>query len=125
MTRASRPAVLIVEDEPLIRTDAVEMIAEAGFRTYAAGCSEEALALLERHDDVAFLFTDIEMPGTMDGLKLAALVRRRWPAVRILIASGAFEAKQADMPDHALFYAKPYAIGRITDALHAMADDPA
>jgi CheY-like chemotaxis protein len=122
MGDVSRPAILIVEDEALIRMDAADTIADSGFPTFEAGSADEALSLMERHDDILVLFTDIEMPGSMNGLALAARVRERWPQVRIIIASGAVEVKRADLPCHALFFKKPYDIGKVTDALHAMAD---
>ena len=69
----SKPAVLIVEDEPLIRMEAVDMITDAGFKTYEAASADKAIAMMELHDDIGILFTDIDMPGTMDGLKLAGV----------------------------------------------------
>ena len=86
---AAAPAVvLVVEDEPLLRELAVEFIEDAGFLALEAGDAEEAVALLEARSDIAVVFTDINMPGNMDGLKLAHMVRDRWPTKKIVVASG-------------------------------------
>jgi CheY-like chemotaxis protein len=122
MSDDARPAVLVVEDEPLIRMDAVDVVEDAGFRAYEAASADEAMSILETHEDVFVLFTDVDMPGSMNGLKLAASVRNRWPSVRIIIASGAVEVKREDMPDHALFFSKPYRSDRIADALRALSE---
>ncbi len=121
MDSNTRPAVLIVEDEPLIRMDAVDMIREAGFRTYEAASADQAIALMDRHANIGIPFTDIDMPGTMDGLKLAAYVRDRCPPVVIIIASGSVGLDRATFPDGASFFPKPYAAGQITATLHEIA----
>ena len=79
-----RPVVLIVEDEFLLRMDAVDMIAAAGFEVVEAGDADEAIDILESRRDITVVFTDIQMPGSMDGLKLARAVRgvARAPATR-------------------------------------------
>lgn len=115
------PAVLVVEDEPLIRMDTVDTIEDAGFRTYEAGTAAAAIALMERHDDIGILLTDIDMPGSMDGLELAAHVRQGWPTVAILIASGVVESERTGMPEGSLFFSKPYATSEITRTLHDIA----
>src|SRR6476646_6789894 len=69
LTAAKRPVVLIVEDEFLLRMNAVEMIKEAGFEVVEAGNADEAIAILENRLDIRVVFTDIQMPGSMDGLK--------------------------------------------------------
>ena len=82
------PIVLIVDDEPLLRMLATEAVEDAGFAVLQAANADEAVAHLETNPDVALLFTDINMPGSMDGLTLAHTVQSRWPAIRILIVSG-------------------------------------
>ncbi|MSU89241.1 response regulator [Rhodobacteraceae bacterium 2CG4] len=116
-----RCAVLVVEDEPLIRMEAIDMIEDAGFPTYGAGNADDAIALMERHADIAILFTDVEMPGSMDGLKLAAYVRDRWPPVHIIFASGIMGIEKMDVPDGCLCFPKPYPTGRIASALNDIA----
>jgi len=115
------PAVLIVEDEPLIRMDAVDMIEDAGFRTYEAASADDAIRLINGHDDIGILFTDIDMPGSMDGLALAAYVRNGWPPVAIMIASGVVEIEASAMPEGAAFIPKPYATSQITKTMQEIA----
>jgi len=106
---AAPPAViLIVEDEPLLRDLAVEVVEDAGFVALEASDAEEAVALLETRSDIAVLFTDINMPGSMDGLKLAHAVRDRWPPIQILVASGQVRLQQSDLPSNSAFLGKPY-----------------
>ena len=114
------PAVLVVEDEPLIRMDAVDMIEHAGFKTYAAGSADKAIVLMNSHDDIGVLFTDIDMPGTMDGLELAEVVRGRWPGVMILIASGAYGMEEASLPDGSWFLPKPYSSVHVMQKLEGI-----
>ena len=115
------PAVLVVEDEPLIRMDAVDFITEAGFQTYEASSADQAIALMNKHADIGILFTDVEMPGSMDGLKLAAYIRDRWPPVVIIIASGATHIKAVNMPIGSLFFPKPYSTNKISQSLKDIA----
>ncbi|MEB8386920.1 response regulator [Rhodobacteraceae bacterium KMM 6894] len=111
------PAVLVVEDDPLIRMDAVGTIEDAGFRTYEAASATVAIEMMERHDDIAILFTDIEMPGPMNGLTLAAHVRDGWPPVAIIIASGLANVERAALPNGAVFLPKPYASRQVITTL--------
>ncbi|WP_045391440.1 response regulator [Falsirhodobacter sp. alg1] len=113
----SPPAVLVVEDEPLIRMEAVDMIEDAGFSTYSAKSADAAITILESHDDIGILFTDVDMPGSMDGLKLAAYVQGRWPAVGIIVASGIVNANDRNLPEGVAFFPKPYPTSRIIEAL--------
>jgi two-component system, response regulator PdtaR len=90
--------VLIVEDEFLLRADAVQFMEDYGFTVYEAGNADQAIALLELHSDIGAVFTDIHMPGLMDGLKLAHYVRGRWPPVKLIITSGQARPLLEDMP---------------------------
>ena len=101
-------AVLIVEDEPLIRTGAVYLIEDAGFKVYEAGSADAAIALLELHKEIRLIFTDVDMPGSMDGLKLAHYVRGRWPPVKIIVTSGHIKVTEESLPAGAIFLPKPY-----------------
>ncbi|MBU2359158.1 MAG: response regulator [Alphaproteobacteria bacterium] len=114
------PAVLIVEDEPLIRMDAVDMVKDAGFKTHEASSADQAILLMDEHSDIGILFTDIEMPGTMNGVELATYVRDRWPPVRIILVSGAIGLNENEFPEGALFFSKPYLISQITESLNKM-----
>jgi DNA-binding NtrC family response regulator len=102
------PAILVVDDEILVRIDLVDTIEDAGFATFEASSAEDAIRLIERHPDICVLFTDIDMPGPMDGLKLSHYVRERWPQIRIVITSGHVFTTAAQMPAQSEFIAKPH-----------------
>ena len=102
------PVILIVEDEFLLRLDAAETIEKAGFEVIQAGNADEAIAILEARSDIHVVFTDIQMPGSMDGLKLASFVRDRWPPIKILATSGFVKVGPDDLPAGSEFLAKPY-----------------
>lgn len=119
----SRIGILVVEDEPLLLMDAMDMIEDAGFTVYGAAHAAQALALLERHDDIRILFTDIDMPGTMDGLKLAHAVRERWPPVSIIVTSGHVRVETGQLPEHGVFLSKPYRPTSVVDAIDVLARD--
>ena len=92
MTRPKKegPVVLVVEDECLIRLQAITMVEEAGYQVMEAANADDAIALLEARKDIRIVFTDIEMPGSMDGMKLARAIRDRWPPVELLITSSRY-----------------------------------
>lgn len=113
------PAVLIVEDELLIRLNAVRMIENAGFRVIEAANADEAIRILESRRNIRVIFTDIRMPGSMDGLKLAHAVRNRWPPIKIIVTSGDREFSADDLPEGGRFIAKPYDPKQVTDAIRA------
>jgi len=115
-----RPVVLIVEDEFLLRMDAVDMIAEAGFEVLEAGNADEAIGILESRPDITVVFTDIQMPGSMDGLKLARAVRGRWPPVKIVATSGHFHLGETDLPEGGRFLPKPYSSVQVTGVLREL-----
>ena len=115
--KKNTPVVLIVEDEPLIRMEAIDMIEDAGFATIEAHSADKAIALLQQHSGVDVLFTDIDMPGSMDGLALASYVRSHWPDIKIVVASGVVDAQRLTLPDGALFFPKPYPTSHIVAAL--------
>jgi CheY-like chemotaxis protein len=113
-------AVLIVEDEPLVRIGTISPIEDAGFIVYEAASADEAIYLLERHREIRLIFTDIHMPGSMDGLKLAHYVRGRWPPVKIIVTSGRMKARGEDLPSDAVFIGKPYRIKDIAQKISEM-----
>jgi CheY-like chemotaxis protein len=120
-SNAKRPVVLIVEDELLLRIDAAEMIEKAGFDVVEAGNADEAIAILESRPDIHIVFTDIQMPGSMDGLKLARFVRDRWPPIKLVATSGRVMIQDGDLPEDALFIGKPYTSSRISATLRDLA----
>lgn len=122
-TGASNPrlVILVVEDDTLLRMHAAEMIEEAGFEVIEAPNADEAIRQLEARLDIAILFTDIDMPGSMNGLKLAHAVADRWPPIRIVATSGHFKMQDGDLPEGGLFIAKPYRSQQILSTLHGLA----
>jgi CheY-like chemotaxis protein len=119
--RAITPAVLIVEDEPLVRLCAVETVEAAGFTVIEAANADEAIRILESRRDIRVVFTDIHMPGSMDGLKLAHAVRDRWPPIKIIVTSGREKIAEQELPAGGRFFAKPYDPAQIQDTLRAWA----
>jgi CheY-like chemotaxis protein len=109
------PTVLVVEDEVLIRDFVSEELTDAGFEVIQVGTADEAIVVLEARQDVHLVFTDIDMPGSMDGLKLAAAVRDRWPPVHIIITTG--KERPMTIPANALFIPKPYLGKNIVTAI--------
>jgi CheY-like chemotaxis protein len=103
-----RIVVLLVEDETLIRLDAVDMIAAAGYEVLEAANADQAVKILEARADISILFTDIQMPGSIDGLKLAHAVRHRWPPIKIVTSSGHVKLTLDELPEGARFLPKPY-----------------
>ena len=99
--------VLVVEDEMLLRMRAVDMVEDAGFTSVEAVDADEAVAILESRFDIALLFTDIQMPGSMDGLKLAYAVHERWPPIKIILVSGQLRLANIDIPADSRFFGKP------------------
>jgi CheY-like chemotaxis protein len=120
LVESKRPVVLIVEDEFLLRMDAVDMIAAAGFEVVEAANADEAIEILESRPDITVVFTDIQMPGSMDGLKLARAVRGRWPPIKIIATSGHVHVGEADLPEGGRFLPKPYSSGQVTDVLREL-----
>jgi CheY-like chemotaxis protein len=106
--------VLIVEDEFLLRADAADFIHRAGFRVYEASNADDAIQIIETHPDIRVVFTDINMPGSMDGLKLAQYIRGRWPPIKLIVASGHSLPPDEGLPDGAAYFAKPYRLEKIT-----------
>jgi CheY-like chemotaxis protein len=106
LTPAAR--ILVVEDEAFIRMDVVEVLIGAGFEVVEASNADEAVLILERLTDIRLVFTDIDMPGSMNGLRLAAAIRDRWPPVKIIATSGHHKFSEGDFPAETQFIAKPY-----------------
>jgi CheY-like chemotaxis protein len=108
MTMSSPPVVLVVDDEPLIRLYAVDVLNDAGFDTLEAANATEAMQLLAEHAAITVLFTDINMPGPFNGLELARLVHEKRPDVQLIITSGKERPERGAIPDDGTFLAKPY-----------------
>jgi CheY-like chemotaxis protein len=114
------PVVLMFKDEFLLRMDAVDMIAAAGFEVVEAANADEAIEILESRRDITVVFTDIQMPGSMDGLKLARAVRGRWPPIKIVATSGQLDVRETDLPEGGRFLAKPYSPIQVTGVLREL-----
>jgi two-component sensor histidine kinase/CheY-like chemotaxis protein len=100
-------AVLVVEDEMMLRMRAVDIVEDAGFTAVEAVNADDALTILESRSDIELLFTDIQMPGSMDGLKLAYAVHQRWPSIKIILVSGQLKLTDNDKPPDSRFFGKP------------------
>ena len=116
-----RLVVLVVEDELWVRLHAVEMIEDAGFEAVEASNADEAIDILESRNDIRILFTDIHMPGSMDGLRLAHAVRNRWPPIRLIVTSGHAVVAESALPPGGRFFSKPYQACEIARTLNEFA----
>lgn len=113
MTATSHVLILIVDDEPIIRLLACDSLEEAGFDVIDAANAAEALDILAERTDVGVLFTDVNMPGGVNGLDLAETVHRRWPAIKLVVTSG--QPPERPVADGGRFIAKPYNLRSMTD----------
>lgn len=109
--------ILVVEDHPIVRLNALDLVRDAGFEGIGAANADEAIRILEARSDVRLVFTDVEMPGTMDGLKLAHYVRNRWPPVHLIVVSGKAIMDESGLPANTKFFPKPYNDNSIVEEL--------
>ena len=117
MPETTTPIVLIVEDDAFVRLVARDMLEDAGFDVREADTADVALVLLEGDPGVDTLFTDIDMPGSMDGIALAARVAELWPHIHLVVTSGRIGMQDRDVPDHGRFLAKPYLQAQLVRAI--------
>ena len=115
--------VLVVEDEMLLRMRAVDMVEDAGFTSVEAVDADQAIAILESRSDIALLFTDIQMPGSMDGLGLAHSVHDRWPPIKIILVSGQLKLANIDIPPDGRFFSKPLEAKAMIAQMQSMIGD--
>ena len=117
-----QPLILVVEDDELLRLHAADLLEAHGFAVVKAENADEALKVLEQRNDVRLLFTDIQMPGALDGMGLARQVHARWPHVLLVITSGQTAPTRAEIPDDGRFVAKPYRaselLGQVDNLMH-------
>ncbi|HWA20590.1 MAG TPA: response regulator [Devosia sp.] len=99
--------ILVVEDEPLIRLGVVSQVEDAGFAVVEAANADEAIRVIEREDDIGVVITDVDMPGTMDGVRLTHFIRSKWPPIRMIVISGKVGVKASDLPSGTRFFTKP------------------
>jgi DNA-binding NtrC family response regulator len=109
--------VLVVEDDPLLRLAAASNVEQSGSRVLTAANADEALSVLENNPDVSVLFTDVDMPGSMDGVALSEVVHKRWPHIKFIVVSGHTCIADEDLPDDGRFVSKPYYPSAIQAAL--------
>jgi CheY-like chemotaxis protein len=112
--------VLIVEDEMMLRMRAIDMVEDAGYTPIEALDADEAVAILESRSDIALMCTDIQMPGSMDGLELAHTVRARWPSIKIIVVSGQLNPPSIDLPPCSRFFGKSFEAGKMIAQMRSM-----
>ena len=110
-------SILVVDDEALIRMTTVDIVEDAGYCALEAGNADQAIIMLERWPEIAAVLTDVNMPGSMDGLQLSRLIRDRWPLIGLVVTSGRFLTKAMQMPAGVHFIAKPYTPDEIISAV--------
>lgn len=109
--------ILTVEDEPLVSQFLGWVLKDAGYEVVATANADDAIEVLESRSDIRLVITDINMPGSMDGLKLAAAVKGRWPPIKIIVSTGMGKPKDEDMPPHSQFLSKPHVPDRVLAAV--------
>jgi len=107
----------VVEDNTIIRMGAVDLVLSAGYEALEAFDADEAIRIMESRDDIDLVFTDVQMPGTMDGIKLSHYIRERWPPVKLIVASGNAILEESSLPGGSMFFPKPYDDHTITAAM--------
>lgn len=117
----AKQIVLVVEDDPLLRMMAVDMVEDAGFSAIEAGGADEALTILRARPDVGVLFTDVDMPGSMDGVQLARIACQTDRQIGILLTSGHHRLEQDTLPPRSVFFPKPYDMDIVTEVLRKFA----
>ena len=115
-----KAVVLIVEDSAIIRMGAIDLVLSAGYEALEACDADQAIRILECRNDVDLVFTDVQMPGTMDGIKLSHYIRNRWPPVKLIVASGAAILEESSLPVGSRFFSKPYDDRTITDVMASL-----
>jgi CheY-like chemotaxis protein len=114
--------VIIVEDEPMVRMAAVGAFEDAGFEVLESKNAQAALVILQTQGSrVHALFTDVEMPGTMDGLMLANQIHLDWPLISVVVASGQVTPGEGQMPANSRFFKKPYHLSSVIDHIRERA----
>lgn len=114
-----KKTILIVEDEAFVRFDLVDLFEQSGWRVFDADNADHAIAILDRHKDIRVVLTDVQMPGSMDGLKLAHYIRNRFPPTALFITSGNKRLRSDDLPERATFLPKPFDHYRLLNRIEA------
>lgn len=117
--------MLVVEDSALIRMGAVDIVEASGYEALQAADADAAIRILESRDDIDLVFTDVQMPGTMDGIKLSHFIRERWPPVKLLVASGMAIIEESSLPTGSRYFPKPYNEALIVEMMAELLADRA
>lgn len=118
-----RLVVLVVEDEPIVRLDAIQSLEDAGFEVVDAYDADHALVTLEKRPDVCAVFTDVHMPGRLNGVELARLVHQQRPDVQVLVTSGVMRVSRKDLPQGGHFVPKPYDASQVAALIRNLVED--
>lgn len=116
---SSQPRVLVVDDEPLLRLFNVDMLSDAGFEVFEAADADEALRLLEQTNDIRVVFTDVEMPGQIDGFGLARRIEMLWPEIGVVVTSGRRLPDSSFEAPARCFVPKPYEPSHVVELIDA------
>jgi two-component system, response regulator PdtaR len=114
------PVLLVVDDEMLVRMNGVMILEDAGYEVIDAASADEAIELLQNAPDVRLVFSDVDMPGSMDGVALARIIHQRWPHIRLLLTSGNHRLANSALPDHGRFISKPYTGETVVDQVGSL-----
>jgi CheY-like chemotaxis protein len=113
------PTILLIEDEFLIRMSTAAILEDEGYAVLEAGSADEAQSLLTAHPEIGIVVTDVQMPGSMDGFDLVALLHRDHPHIRILVTSGRSGLQHRQSGGQISFLSKPYTAPALQKALSA------
>lgn len=116
----AKHTILIVEDEAIIRFELADFFNDAGYAVFEASDADEAIAIMKRESSIRIVLTDIQLPGSMDGLKLAHYVRDRYPPTVLLVTSGMAHVSANDLPADSQFIAKPFDPSRLLQQIEIM-----
>lgn len=118
----SRHPVLIIEDEPILRIEAIDMVERAGFEAVEATSIDDAIHILETRTDIRVVYMDLDMPRGVKGIEIAAAIRDRWPPIEIILTAASFSKADLDLPVRTEFYSKPVRHWEIVAAMRRLAD---
>jgi len=120
----SKITVLVVEDEALLRMNTVDELTDQGLEVMEAANAKEAIEIFRSGRRFECLFTDVDMPGTIDGLALAVMVKDAWPPIEIIVTSGHRNVTNEDLPSSGIFVGKPYSVEVIGDLIRRLTASP-
>lgn len=113
-------AILVVEDDAILRLCAAAFLEDVGYGVFEACCADEALEILHAYSGIIAILTDIEMPGSIDGIALAHRVYASWPDVGVIVTSGHVQPSADALPLGALFIGKPYSNAEVIGCIQTL-----